>query len=88
MWKLVIGFIVLAAIAIYVLSKGGDIDMSGEKHGSAASLPSQPATMAMKGRRARASGLICPAPKPASCGLFNCCRNTRALPHDMAIPST
>ena len=49
MWKLVIGFIVLAAIAIYVLSKGGDIDMSGEKHGSAASLPSQPATMARKG---------------------------------------
>ncbi len=36
MWKLVIGFIILAAVAIFVLMKGGDIDMSGEKHGTAA----------------------------------------------------
>ena len=36
MWKLIIGFIVLAAIAIYVLTQGGDIDMTGEKHGAAA----------------------------------------------------
>ena len=35
MWKLILGFIVLAAIAIFVLMKGGDIDMSGEKHGAA-----------------------------------------------------
>ena len=33
MWKLVIGFIVFAALALYLLMKGGDIDMSGEKHG-------------------------------------------------------
>ncbi len=33
MWKLVLGFIAFAAIALYVLSKGGEIDMSGEKHG-------------------------------------------------------
>lgn len=34
MWKLIIGFIVFAAIALFVISKGGDsIDMSGEKHG-------------------------------------------------------
>jgi hypothetical protein len=33
MWKLVVGFILFAALALYVLSKGGDIDMGGEKHG-------------------------------------------------------
>ncbi len=34
MWKIVVGFIIFAAVAVYMLSKGGDIDMSGEKHGS------------------------------------------------------
>jgi len=33
MWKIIVGFIAFAALALYVLSKGGDIDMSGEKHG-------------------------------------------------------
>lgn len=34
MWKLVVGFVIFAAVALYVISKGGDkIDMSGEKHG-------------------------------------------------------
>jgi hypothetical protein len=33
MWKLVLGFIVFAGLALFILSKGGDIDMSGEKHG-------------------------------------------------------
>ncbi|RZS54418.1 hypothetical protein [Sphaerotilus mobilis] len=33
MWKLVVGFILFAALSLYVLSTGGDIDMSGEKHG-------------------------------------------------------
>jgi hypothetical protein len=35
MWKIVVGFLVFAAIALYLLSKGGDIDMTGEKHGFA-----------------------------------------------------
>jgi hypothetical protein len=35
MWKIVVGFIVFAAVALYFLSKGGDVDISGEKHGSA-----------------------------------------------------
>jgi len=30
MWKLILGFIVFAAAAMYMLSKGGDIDMGGE----------------------------------------------------------
>ncbi len=33
MWKLAVGFVVFAGIALYVLFKGGDIDLSGEKHG-------------------------------------------------------
>jgi len=34
MWKLVVGFVVFAAIALFVIVKGGDkIDMGGEKHG-------------------------------------------------------
>ena len=33
MWKLVVGFILFAALALYMLSRGGDIDLGGEKHG-------------------------------------------------------
>lgn len=33
MWKIALGFIVFAGLALFILSKGGDIDMSGEKHG-------------------------------------------------------
>lgn len=33
MWKIVVGFIAFAGLALFILSKGGDIDMSGEKHG-------------------------------------------------------
>ncbi len=36
MWKLIVGFIVFAGLAMFVLMRGGDIDMSGEKHGSEA----------------------------------------------------
>ena len=35
MWKLVVGFVIFAALALYVISQGGDsLDMSGEKHGA------------------------------------------------------
>ena len=37
MWKLVVGFIIFAALALYMLSRGGDIDLGGEKHGSGCS---------------------------------------------------
>lgn len=34
MWKIVVGFVIFAAIALFVISKAGDkVDMSGEKHG-------------------------------------------------------
>jgi len=32
MWKLVLGFVAFAVLALWMLSQGGDIDMSGEKH--------------------------------------------------------
>ncbi len=46
MIKIIIAFIAFAALALFMLSKsGGDIDMSGEKHGSEAthSEPAKPA---------------------------------------------
>ncbi|MDP4301181.1 hypothetical protein [Leptothrix discophora] len=46
MWKLVVGFILFAALALFVLSKGGDIDMSGEKHGVDAHEPAASAAAA------------------------------------------
>lgn len=37
MWKLILGFVVFAGIALFILTKsGGNIDMSGEKHGAEA----------------------------------------------------
>ena len=44
MWKIAVGFIIFAGLALFVLSKGGDIDMSGEKHGQEATHESAPAT--------------------------------------------
>lgn len=35
MWKIAVAFVIFAALALYLLSKGGDVDMSGEKHGAA-----------------------------------------------------
>lgn len=40
MWKLVVGFAVFAALALFILVKsGGNIDMGGEKHDVAAAEP-------------------------------------------------
>ena len=62
MWKIVLGFIVFAALALFILAKsGGDIDMSGEKHGgdhhppSAASEPAHSAAPAASAAAAAAS---------------------------------
>lgn len=33
MIKIAIGFILFSALALFILMNGGDIDMSGEKHG-------------------------------------------------------
>jgi hypothetical protein len=36
MWKIAVGFVAFAGLALFILSKGGDIDMGGEKHGAEA----------------------------------------------------
>jgi hypothetical protein len=37
MWKIALGFVVFAALALFVIFKAGDkVDMSGEKHGAEA----------------------------------------------------
>ena len=46
MWKIVVGFAVFAGLALFILSKGGDIDMSGEKHGGDATHASESAAPA------------------------------------------
>jgi len=57
MWKLLVGFVVFAALALFMLKKmgGGGVDMGGEKHGietsapvaEAASAPAMPASAAL-----------------------------------------
>ena len=34
MWKIAVGFALFAGLALFFLSKGGAIDMGGEKHGA------------------------------------------------------
>ena len=46
MWKILAGFVVFAALSMYMLMKGGDIDMGGEKHGAEATHAPAPAASA------------------------------------------
>lgn len=46
MWKIAVGFALFAGLALFILSKGGDIDMSGEKHGADATHTEAPAAAA------------------------------------------
>lgn len=47
MWKIAVGFAIFAGLALFILSKGGDIDMGGEKHGAEAMhVPEAPASAA------------------------------------------
>ncbi|HEY4664161.1 MAG TPA: hypothetical protein VIG85_04175 [Comamonas sp.] len=44
MWKIVVGFVIFAAICLFVIMKAGDqVDMSGEKHGADAIHAPEPA---------------------------------------------
>ena len=44
MWKIIVGFVLFAALALFVIMKGGDsLDMTGEKHGSEAVHAPEPA---------------------------------------------
>lgn len=63
MWKMVVGFAVFAALALFILMKsGGNIDMGGEKHDIAA--PHEAASTAEQA----ASAAIEAASAPASAG--------------------
>lgn len=47
MWKLLLAFIVFAAVALVVLKKaGGNVDMGGEKHGIETGSHAEPAASA------------------------------------------
>ena len=48
MWKLVVGFVVFAAVALFVIFQAGDkVDMGGEKHATEAThAPAGPASAA------------------------------------------
>ena len=56
MWKLVVGFLAFAALALFVIFKAGDsVDMGGEKHGSEAAHEVEPAKAAPAAPAAEAS---------------------------------
>jgi len=58
MWKIFLGFVVFAALAMYVIFKGGDnLDMGGEKHGADAVHAPEPA---------KPADVAAPAPAAAS----------------------
>lgn len=61
MWKLILAFILFAAIAMYMLSKGGDLDLSGEKLGIEAPHPAAAAS-----EPAPAASVVAPAASAAS----------------------
>ncbi len=45
MWKILLGFAVFAALALFLLSKGGNIDMGGEQHGASHEPAAEAASM-------------------------------------------
>ena len=66
MWKIALGFIVFAALALFVIMKGGDsLDMSGEKHGAEATHAPEPAPAAAPAAAPTADASAAPAAAPA-----------------------
>ena len=65
MWKIALGFVVFAALALFVIFKAGDkVDMSGEKHGSEVSHEAEAAKTAAPAPAAEAPT----APAPSATG--------------------
>ena len=65
MWKIALGFVAFAALALFVIFKAGDkVDMSGEKHGSEVSHEAEPAKPAAPAPAAEAPT----APAPPATG--------------------
>jgi len=66
MWKIALGFIVFAALALFVIMKGGDsLDMSGEKHGAEATHAPEPAPAAAPAAAAPAADASAASPAAA-----------------------
>ncbi len=68
MIKIFLGFLVFAALALFILTRGGDIDMSGEKHGVESHEPAAPASAAAPAASVSAPaapGAAAPSPAPA-----------------------
>lgn len=62
MWKLLVGFIIFAALAMYILMKsGGNIDMGGEKHDVSAPHEAPAASAAAASAVAAATTALAPA---------------------------
>jgi hypothetical protein len=67
MWKIFLGFVVFAALAMYVIFKGGDnLDMGGEKHGAEAVHAPEPAKPAEAAAPAPAAANDASAPAASS----------------------
>jgi len=66
MWKLALGFIIFAGLALFILSKGGDIDMGGEKHGIDAHPPAAASGAGHGSATAAPAAPAAPAEAPAS----------------------
>ena len=63
MWKLLVAFVVFAAVALFVLKKsGGNIDMGGEKHDVSTPHEAAPAASAAAASAvAAAASVLAPA---------------------------
>jgi hypothetical protein len=67
MWKLLVGFIIFAAVAVFVLMKGGaNVDMGGEKHGIETSEPAHESASAGASEAAPAASAASEAASAAS----------------------
>ncbi len=62
MWKIVVGFILFAAISLFAIFKAGDkVDMGGEKHGTEATHAAPAAAAPASAPAAAASDAAAPA---------------------------
>ena len=66
MWKIAVGFIIFAGLALFILSKGGDINMGGETHGIEVSHEPAPAAAPTSAPAAAAPAPTEAAPAPVA----------------------
>ena len=65
MWKMLVGFAIFAALAVFLLMKGGaNVDMGGEKHGVETNEPA--AEVAPASSPSSASASVAPAASEAA----------------------